>query len=98
MQLNRELVNWAKETCLRLAEEEPPTVALDEAALLPFTGRYVSDMSIIDISPSGDRGLTATLSFPPGSPRSVQSDQRRAARASSRIHDKNDRRRAVHNF
>jgi CubicO group peptidase (beta-lactamase class C family) len=65
MQVNRELVKWAKETYLGLAEEEPPTVALDEAALRPFTGRYVSDMWIIDISPSGDGGLTAKLSFPP---------------------------------
>jgi len=64
-QVNRELVKWAKETYLGLAEEEPPTVALDEAALRPFTGRYVSDMWIIDISPSGDGGLTAKLSFPP---------------------------------
>jgi hypothetical protein len=65
MQVNRELVKWAKERYLGLAEEEPPTVALDEAALRPFTGRYVSDMWIIDISPSGDGGLTAKLSFPP---------------------------------
>lgn len=65
MQVNRELVKWAKKTYLGLAEEEPPTLALDEAALLPFTGRYVSDMSVIDISPSGDGGLTAKLSFPP---------------------------------
>jgi len=65
LQVNRELVNWAKQTYLGLAEEEPPTVALDEAALLPFTGRYVSDMWIIDISPSGDGGLTAKPSFPP---------------------------------
>jgi CubicO group peptidase (beta-lactamase class C family) len=64
-QLNRELVNWAKQAYLGLAEKEPPTLALDEAALQPFTGRYVSDMSIIDISPSGDGGLTAELSFPP---------------------------------
>jgi CubicO group peptidase (beta-lactamase class C family) len=65
MQVNRELVKWAKETYLGLAEEEPPTVALDETALLSLTGRYVSDMSIIDISPSGDGGLTVKLSYPP---------------------------------
>src|SRR5215831_11115378 len=65
LQVNRELVKWAKETYLELAEEEPPTVALDEAAVRPFTGRYVSDMWIIDVSPSGDGGLTAKLSFPP---------------------------------
>ena len=61
--------------CGRAGQEEPPTVVLDEAALLPFTCRYVSDMWIIDISPSGDGGLTAKPSFPPGSPRIVQSDQ-----------------------
>jgi CubicO group peptidase (beta-lactamase class C family) len=65
LQVNRELVKWAKQTCLGLADEEPPTVALDDAALLPFAGRYVSDMSIIDTSPSGDGGLTLKLSFPP---------------------------------
>jgi hypothetical protein len=27
MQVNRELVKWAKETYLGLAEEQPPTVA-----------------------------------------------------------------------
>jgi len=64
LQLNRELIKWAKETYLGLAEKEPPTLALDETALLPFTGRYVSDMSVIDISPSGDGGLTLELSFP----------------------------------
>jgi hypothetical protein len=48
-----------------LAEEEPPAVALDETTLRPFTGRYVSDMSIIDISPSGDGGLIMKLSSPP---------------------------------
>jgi len=65
MQVNRELINWAKQTCLGVAEEEPPALALDQAALLPFTGRYVSDMAVIDISPSGDGGLTVTLSVPP---------------------------------
>src|SRR5215471_19483041 len=65
LQVNRELVKWAKERYLGLADEEPPTVALDETTLRPFTGRYVSDMSIIDISPSGDGGLTVQLSYPP---------------------------------
>jgi hypothetical protein len=65
MQLHRELVKWAKQTYLGLAEEQPPALALDETALRPFTGRYVSDMWIIDISPSGDGGLTAKPSFPP---------------------------------
>src|SRR5262249_51755403 len=35
MQVNRELIKWAKETYLGLAEEEPPALALDEVALLP---------------------------------------------------------------
>jgi len=48
-----------------VAEEEPSALALDQAALLSFTGRYVSDMAVIDISPSGDGGLTVTLSVPP---------------------------------
>jgi CubicO group peptidase (beta-lactamase class C family) len=65
LQMHRELVKWAKETYLGLAEEEPPMVALDEAALRPFTGRYLSDTSIIDIGPSGDGGLIVKLSFPP---------------------------------
>ena len=47
------------------AAKEPPTLALDETALLPFTGRYVSDISIIDISPSGDGGLILKLSYTP---------------------------------
>ena len=64
LQLNRELIKWAKETYPGLAEEEQPTLALDKTALLPFTGRYVSDMSVIDISPSGDGGLTLELFFP----------------------------------
>ena len=34
-------------------------------ALLPFTGRYLSDTSIVDISPTGDGGLTLTLSYTP---------------------------------
>jgi len=65
MQVNRELVKWAEQTYLGLAEEEPLALALDETALQPFTGRYVSDMAIIDISPSGDGGLIAKLSYPP---------------------------------
>jgi len=65
LQMHRELVNWAKQTYLGLAEEEPPALALDDAALRPFTGRYLSDTSIIDISPSGDGGLIVKLSFPP---------------------------------
>jgi hypothetical protein len=48
-----------------LAEEEPPAVTLDEIALVSLTGRYVSDMSIIDISPSGAGALTVEMSYPP---------------------------------
>ena len=65
LQVNRELVKWAQETYLGLAENEPPALALDVAALRPFTGRYVSDIWIIDISPSGDGGLNLMLSYPP---------------------------------
>jgi hypothetical protein len=65
LQMHRELLNWAQETYLGLAEKDPPPVSLDETALRPFTGRYVSDTSIIDISPSGDGGLTMKLSYPP---------------------------------
>lgn len=57
LQLHRELFNWAWETYLGLAEKEPQPVALSETALRPFTGRYLSDGSAIDISPSGDGGL-----------------------------------------
>jgi CubicO group peptidase (beta-lactamase class C family) len=65
LQMQRELLNCAREAYLGLAEKEPPTVALDETALLPFTGRYVSDTSIIGISPSGDGGLIVKLSYSP---------------------------------
>src|SRR5262249_56200428 len=65
MKVHRELVKWIRETYLGLAEKEPPTVALDETAVLPFTGRYVSDSYIIDISPSGDGGLIFKMSYPP---------------------------------
>lgn len=63
--MHRELLNWARDTCLGLAEKAPQPVALGEAALWPFTGRYVSDTGIIDVSPSGDGGLLAKLSYPP---------------------------------
>jgi CubicO group peptidase (beta-lactamase class C family) len=65
LQVHRELVKWVRQTYLELAEQEPPTVALDETATLPLTGRYVSDSHIIDISPSGDGGLILNLSYPP---------------------------------
>jgi CubicO group peptidase (beta-lactamase class C family) len=65
LQMNRELVKWAQETYLGLAEKEPPALALDETSLLPFTGRYVSDTNIIDISPSSDGGLILKLSYTP---------------------------------
>jgi hypothetical protein len=63
--MNPELVKWARETYLGLAEKEPSALALDETALLPFTGRYVSDTNIVDISPSGDGGLILKLSYTP---------------------------------
>jgi CubicO group peptidase (beta-lactamase class C family) len=65
LQMHQELLNWARETYLGLAEIEAPPVALDEAALQPFTGRYISDITIIDITPSGDGGLTVKQSYPP---------------------------------
>jgi hypothetical protein len=33
MQMHQELLNWARETYLGLAEKEPPPVALDETEL-----------------------------------------------------------------
>ena len=65
LQMNPELIKWAQETYLGLAEKEPPALVLDEAALLPFTGRYVSDTNIVDVSPSGDGGLTLKLAYTP---------------------------------
>jgi hypothetical protein len=65
LQVNRKLVTWARETYLGLVEEEPAALALDEAALLPFTGRYISETSIVDVSPSGDGGLILKLSYTP---------------------------------
>ena len=65
LQVNRELLNWAKETYLGLAEKEPPTLALDETAPRPFIGGYSSDTNIVDISPSGDGGPTLKLAYTP---------------------------------
>ena len=65
LQMHRELLDWAQRTYLGLAEKEPSALALDETTLLPFTGRYVSETNIVDISPSGDGGLTLKLTYTP---------------------------------
>jgi hypothetical protein len=65
LQVSREL---ARETCLTLAEEGPSGLAVDEAALPPFTGRYISDTSVIGSGPSGDGGLILKLPCTPRRP------------------------------
>ena len=61
-QLHGELVKWALEACLGVAEPEPEPLSLSEAELAPYAGRYRTANGFVDLAVDGDR-LVASTTF-----------------------------------
>jgi hypothetical protein len=61
-QLHGELVKWALEACLGVAEPEPEPLSLSEAELAPYAGRFRTANGFVDLAVDGDR-LVARTTF-----------------------------------
>lgn len=61
-QLHQEMVRWALEAYLGVAEPDPEPLSLTEAELAPYAGRYRTANGTIDLSVEGD-GLVASVSY-----------------------------------
>ena len=61
-QLHQEMVKWALETYLGVAEPDPEPLSLSEAELAPYAGRYETASGVIELTVEGDR-LIANASY-----------------------------------
>lgn len=56
-QLHQEMVRWALETCLGVAEPDPEPLSLTEAELAPYAGRYRTASGTVTVAVDGDHLL-----------------------------------------
>ena len=61
-QLHQDMVRWALETYLGVAEPDPEPLSLSETELAPYAGRYQTANGVVELTVQGDR-LVANASF-----------------------------------